>query len=77
MTPATMPHTTEILFAPEGWDSRTYGACESLPITRSGGVLYSYWRPTWRERLHVLFGRPVRLCVASANHPAVAVDTLS
>jgi hypothetical protein len=68
-------HTTHRLGKPGDWDEARHGPCMTLPATYSDGVFYSYWKPTWRERFHVLFGRPVRLCVAGSGHPPVGLDT--
>ena len=41
------------------------------------GVVVSCWKPTWRERLNLIFGRPVWLLVMSARpprHPPVRLD---
>lgn len=75
MEPIRTETTTRVLGQPADWDEARFGPCSGLPVTDSDGLIYSYWRPTWRERLAVLRGRPVRLCVAGLAHPAVAVDT--
>lgn len=75
MTPIHTPATTNILGAPQGWDAEKNGPCAGLPIVRSDGVSYSYWSLSWRERLTVLCGKPVRLAVASSAHPPVNLDT--
>jgi hypothetical protein len=75
MKPIRTDATTALLGAPRGWDEPRHGECQVLPVVEADGVFYSYWRPTWRERLRVLFGRPVRLCVVANGMPPVAVDT--
>jgi len=67
MTPIRTVHTTRVLGAPAGWDADRSGPCAGLPVIDSDGL-------TLRERLAVLFGTPVRLCVASDGHPPVALD---
>ena len=74
MEPTTMPHTTRTLGAPRGWDEAKNGPCVGLPITDGDGVMLSYWRPSWKQRLLVLAGRPVRLAVWGASHPPVCLD---
>lgn len=74
MKPMMMPTTTTVLGAPRDWNKDKHGPCEGLPVTESEGCLYSYWKLTWKERLAVLVGKPVRLCVASLAHPAVALE---
>lgn len=71
--------TKDILGAPSNWNAERDGPCLGLPvlIERDDGGLkcfYSYWRTTWRERLAILFGRPVRL-VVTGMHPPVHIDT--
>jgi hypothetical protein len=75
MKPCHKPHTTRVLMAPSAWDGDRHGTCVGLPVSDSEGVMYSYWQPTWRQRLQILVGRPVRLCVVGSQHPAVALDT--
>lgn len=76
MTPTSNELTTVTLGAPSNWDADKLGPCNGLPVCRQDGEFYSYWRTTWRERLAILFGRPVRLCVVGAGHPPVHLDTL-
>jgi hypothetical protein len=74
MIPIITAHTNKILSAPENWDENKHGVCAKLPITFHDDVMYSYHKPSWKERLQILFGKPVRLCVASGIHPPVALD---
>jgi hypothetical protein len=75
MTPIAIKNATHVLGKPEGWDEESRGTCNGLPVIQSDGVFYSYWRASWRERMRVLFAGKVRLCVASAAHPPVMLDT--
>jgi hypothetical protein len=79
MTPIKTEHTTHVLGAPQGWNANAHGPCVGLPVLRQvdAGLpeFYSYWRATWRERLAIFFGRPVRLCVVGQAHPPVHIDT--
>ena len=54
------------LTAPEGWDESKHGRCLGLPVMRRDGLCISRWSLNWRERFAVLFGRRVRVDVASA-----------
>ena len=75
MKPITKPHTTRILFAPRDWDESKNGACGGLPVTDRDGFMYSYWKTSLKDRLTILFGRPIRLAVVGCGHPGVALDT--
>lgn len=77
MKPTKNELTTRTLAAPANWDEDTRGPCEGLPVAfdPDDPAFYSYWTTTWRERLAILFGRPVRLCVAAMAHPPVHLDT--
>ncbi len=75
MTPINQPHTTHHLHAPIDWEEEKHGKCDVLPITLSEGVFYSYWKPSFKERLQILFGKPIRLCVANSSQPPVMLDT--
>jgi len=75
MKPIRKQHTTRILGAPKGWDAATQGECSELPITDSDGHMFSYWQPSWKDRVRILFGRTIRLVVIGYSHPPVALDT--
>ena len=67
-------NATRILGAPKDWDASKNGPCVGLPIVDAHGHMYSYWRPSWRERARILFGSPVRLVIAGHSHPPVAIE---
>lgn len=76
MKPIKTPRTNMVLGAPKEWNELRHGPCIGLPvIATEDPYFYSYWSVTWRERLAVLFGRPIRLCVVGASHPPVSIDT--
>lgn len=79
MTPLKTEHTNLVLGAPQGWNANAHGPCIGLPVLMQDDeglrTFYSYWTGTWRERLAILFGRPVRLCVVGQSHPPVHLDT--
>lgn len=79
MKPIETPHTNLTLGAPQGWNASAHGPCNGLPVLRQDEddlrCFYSYWQATWRERLAILFGRTVRLCVVGQAHPPVHIDT--
>ena len=77
MKPIKTDATTSTLGAPKGWNEERYGRCDSLPIAHGDGFCASYWRTTWKERLFVLLGRPIRLVVSVSpgGHPPVYLDT--
>lgn len=74
MTPFHHPSANVVLVAPEGWDE---GDCDDLRVHQADGVMSSFWRPSWPERLAILLGRPVRLAIVSDLHPPVWLDTNS
>lgn len=67
--------TSAVLGEPADWNEEVDGVCEGLPITQSGSAMFSYWRPGWRERLALIFGRSLRLGVFGRGHPPVSLDT--
>lgn len=73
MTPINFEQSTRTLGAPLDWDEERNGPCGGLPVWDDGERLVSCWRPTWRERLVILFGGPVWLSVFARGHPPVAV----
>ena len=74
MTPHATRNTTAVLGAPSDWDESIDGVCEGLPVTQVGGTMISYWRPTWRERLALIFGRSIKLGVVGSGHPPVSLN---
>lgn len=65
-------YTNTEIGAPNNWDEET--PCTSLIICRDGLYQYSYWSPSWKERLLMLFNYNIRLCVYGKIHPPVAVE---
>jgi hypothetical protein len=58
---------------PENWDEKTHGPCQALPVLIEDGVYYSYWGFSWRQRLEILFGRPLRLAILGMQPPVSLV----
>lgn len=76
MYPLQTPNTNEILGSPPEWNATKHGPCIGLPVTKTEDpYYYSYWSTSLRERIKILFGRPVRLCVVGEHHPPVSLDT--
>lgn len=71
MKPVDFNEKTVDLGAPRDWDAEKHGPCGSLPVFRDEKQFISCWRPTWRERFSLLFGRPLWLFVVAAGHPPV------
>jgi hypothetical protein len=67
MKPVQTKYTRHIIGAPKDWDEAKRGPCYGLPVVYGDGTICSYWRPSWRERFAVLFGRNIRLTVHSTT----------
>jgi hypothetical protein len=77
MRPVTNELTTIVLGAPNDWDEKKNGPCNGLPVCKTDEPsFYSYWGVDWPDRLKILFGRPIRLCVCGTGHPPVNLDTV-
>jgi hypothetical protein len=74
MKPFKHPWTNLELGKPRDWDEKRFGPCESLPVVKGDGIFFSYWKPTWRERVRLAFGANVRLCISGSSHPPVMLD---
>lgn len=70
MNPAKFPQSNLTLRRPDGM---TEAECGDLDVLDTGAELYSLWRPSFVERLSVLFFGRVWLVVAGRRHPPVAV----
>lgn len=64
MKPIFFKGFQESLGAPPNWNAAEYGECEILPIRREYGCIYSCWKPSFRERLKLIFGQPITMIVA-------------
>lgn len=70
MNPVAFPEANVRLTAPRG-NPRV----QPLMVWTDGEVVVSAWRPTMRERLALIFGRPVWLWVlAGRTQPPVALS---
>jgi hypothetical protein len=75
MKPIHTRYTTDVLHAHNRWDEAAHGLCTGLPVcVTSDPYIYSWWRATWRERLALLLGKPIRLCIVGLSHPPVSID---
>lgn len=75
MKPVSFPEQTLELQKPHG---TTDEQCSPLPVFRDGTYCISCWRPSWRERLALVFGRPVWLLVwAGHTQPPVKLTVES
>jgi len=72
MKPTYPPKTTRVL-GPSGWDASCGSPCGSLCIMDVGGVMYSFWKPSLREKILILLGRSVKLGVVGDPHPSVSL----
>lgn len=65
--------TTLSLGAPAGWDAEKYGPCETLHVARENGIFYSFWKPSFADKIRLIFGWSVQLSVVSDRHPPVCL----
>jgi len=75
MKPIIFPQANKVLVRP---DSMTDEECGTLHVFSNEGMCISLWRPSWRERLSVLFFGHVWLWVCSGpTQPPVALSGTS
>ena len=74
MTPFKHSACNTALGSPKGWNAEEKGECLSLPVHRGDGFFFSYWKLTIRERIQLLRGKPIRLCIHGSGHPPVWID---
>lgn len=72
MRPVKDERTPKVFAKPKGMEE-----CEDLPCNYDmvRGLIWSYWRPTFRERFLILFGRDIRLTIAGRVMAPVCLDT--
>lgn len=75
MTPSRFPQANRIFQKPP---SMTDEECSPLEVhvCLNQDAIISCWRPTWRERLAIFFGRPLWLWVTGTGlrHPPVLIE---
>lgn len=69
MKPIPHPNANLTLGSPSGWDENEHGPCASLEVLRVGEIYQQCWKPSWRCRLRLLVGRPVRLTTIGTPPP--------
>lgn len=77
MAPTDFPEATRTYGKPVGW---TDEQCSPLRVCEARDddgfdLRISCWKPSWRDRLRVLFGRPVWLHIFGQAQPPVRLDT--
>lgn len=77
MKPIQFSQANAVLHKPP---SMTEDECGSLPVFASPinfSKVISCWKPTWRERLDLLLGRPLWVWVMTRPpaHPPIALST--
>ena len=73
MRPLIPSNYSQILVAPSDWDHRD-GECKSLAVIVQDNLVYSFWKPSWKEQLLILFGKPIQLTVMTYQHAMPPVD---
>jgi hypothetical protein len=73
MRPISFPQQTGIMQKPP---TMTDEECSPLPVHRCVNhcAFISCWKPTWRERLALFFGKPMWVWVSGDQHPPIAID---
>jgi hypothetical protein len=51
------------------------GASAAIPVAAEGNACTAMWRPSWRERLRVVLGAPIRVLINYSLHGPLHVDT--
>lgn len=73
MKPVSFPESNKTLTKPVGM---TDEECMSLEVFTNGEQVISQWKPDWRDRLRLLFGKPIWLsCWSGHTAPPVRVMT--
>lgn len=77
MRPTDFPAINARLGAPANWDEATHGPCEHLPVAYRPGVSYtSRWKLSWMDRLRILLGGCVWVCLLTdKGHPPISLWT--
>lgn len=74
LIPIATDSTNLTLKKPSDWEEEKNGECKALPVSHYDGIYYSYWQPTFLEKMKILFGVNIRVCICSERHPPIALD---
>lgn len=74
MKPIHTNATNKILNAPDNWEDAHDAECVGLPVYVNSIYIYSWWKLTCKERLLLLLGRPIQLCIVGRTHAPVALQ---
>lgn len=76
MEPITFPGVTCVLGPPLDWKESLYGKCANLPVCIAEGIITSCWKPSWKDRLRILMGKPIFVSIAArgGTQPPINLD---
>lgn len=75
MLPIHTSETNNVLGAPPDWNEKVGGPCVGLPVMQDQYGFWSFWQPTFRERLALIFGRKIALYIFGHAHPPIKLGT--
>lgn len=78
MKPADFPESNKILTAPEGQEKEVSDlVCFAGEDVEGSPVLISSWRPSWRERIALVFGARIWLHIwtSQGTHSPISLGT--
>jgi len=74
MKPKLFKGFNATLGAPPNWDKFQHGECKGLPVRQEKTTYTSYWKPSLLERIKLLFGADIEVCVVTIAHPPIALN---
>jgi len=61
---------------PADWDEGKYGPCQGLPVMYDDGVFHSLWKPSFYDRIRLLFGGVLNLAIVANGQPPVNLKVM-
>ena len=55
--------------APPGWDAAKHGECKVLYVADANPYFFSYWKPSFRDVVAMIFGATIRLSCVGGQPP--------
>ena len=46
----------------------------TLPVEHDGGSVITYWKGTFMERVKILFGAPISVCILERVQPPISLE---
>lgn len=65
---------TNIVYTqPYEWNDKIHGECVNLNVHQHEGFIMSWWKPSFKERIKILFGKSIKITLLTKIQPPISV----